>query len=314
MEWKYSLLSRTFNDIRLAPVLIITAGICWGMIGIFTRELSTFGFSSVQITGARCGITALCMIICLLAADRSKLKIHPKDIWMFIGTGIFSIVFFNICYFTSIQYLTLSMASLLLYTAPCFVMLMSLYLFHEKMSMQKGLALLLSLAGCAFTAGIVGGGVQNITCVGILIGLGSGFGYALYTIFARIAVKKYHPLTITAYTFIVAAVGILPFCNPGEMIMLAAGSPGILQNVLMLAILCTVIPYFLYTKGLKNVEAGKASVMAFVEPMIATLIGIFLFNEQMTLQNMAGVVLIFAAIVLLNLKIFPHEPREKKTG
>jgi len=311
MESTNTCLSRIFNDKRMGPVLIIIAGICWGMIGIFTRGLSASGFDSVQITGARCGITALFLVICLLPADRSKLKIHPKDIWMFIGTGVFSIVFFNICYFTSIQYLTLSMASLLLYTAPFFVMIFSLYLFNEKMSMQKGLALLLSLAGCVFTAGIIGGGVQNITGTGILIGLGSGFGYALYTIFGRIAVKKYHPITITAYTFIVASVCLLPFCNIGEMISLAAGDSGILPNVLILTVVCTIIPYFLYTKGLETVEAGKASVMAFVEPMMATLIGIFFFNELMTFQNMAGVVLIFAGIVLLNLKIFPHASREK---
>ena len=291
---------RTISDNRLAPFLIILAAVCWGTIGIFTRELQAAGFTSVQITAARCGVTALCMVTGLLLTDRDKLKIDPKDIWLFIGTGLMSIVFFNICYFTSIQYLTLSMASVLLYTAPFFVMLMSLFLFNERMTVQKGIALLLAFSGCVLTAGIIGGNVSGITEAGVIIGLGSGFGYALYTIFGRLALKKYHPVTITAYTFLVAALGILPFCDVGGMIRLSAGNPGILPYILILSIVCTVLPYFLYTKGLKHVEGGKASVMAFVEPMVATLIGIFLFHEQMTLLNMTGVVLIFAAIVLLN--------------
>ncbi len=109
---------RTISDNRLAPFLIILAAVCWGTIGIFTRELQGAGFTSVQITAARCGVTALCLVTGLLLTGRDKLKIDPKDIWLFIGTGLTSIVFFNICYFTSIQYLTLSMASVLLYTAP----------------------------------------------------------------------------------------------------------------------------------------------------------------------------------------------------
>ena len=294
---------RHLSDNRLAPFLIILAAVCWGTIGIFTRELQAEGFTSIQITAARCAVTALCLVTGLLLTDRDKLKIVPKDIWLFIGTGLMSIVFFNICYFTSIKYLTLSMASVLLYTAPFFVMLMSLFLFHEKMTIQKGIALILAFSGCVLTAGIIGGEVSSITEFGILIGLGSGFGYALYTIFGRLALKKYHPITITTYTFLVAAVGILPFCDAGKMIQLSMENTGVLPYILILSVVCTVLPYFLYTKGLKHVEGGKASVMAFVEPMVATLIGIFLFHEQMTLLNMTGVVLIFAAIVLLNSRI-----------
>ena len=314
MKYSNTIKSLPFNDKSAAPILIIIAGICWGMIGIFTRNLSAGGYSSLQITGARCGITAICLVVYLLLLDRTKLKINPKDIWIFIGTGICSIVFFNVCYFTTIQLLTLSMASVLLYTAPCFVMVMSLFLFHEKMSMQKGLALLLSFAGCILVVGVIGGGVQNLTFTGLLIGLGSGFGYALYTIFGRFAVKKYHPITITAYTFIVAAIGILPFCKVGEMITIASGNSDMLQNALILGIVCTIIPYFLYTQGLKHTEAGKASVMAFVEPLMATLVGIFVFNELLTFQNITGMVLIFAAIVLLNMKSKPHHQKDEKTG
>ena len=86
---------RRLSDKRLAPFLIILAAVCWGTIGIFTRELQAAGFTSVQITAARCAVTALCVVTALLLTDREKLKIAPKDIWLFIGTGLLSIVFFN---------------------------------------------------------------------------------------------------------------------------------------------------------------------------------------------------------------------------
>src|SRR5690554_4590866 len=87
----------------LAPVFVVLAGTCWGIIGLFSRNLSGGGLSSVQITTTRCVVTALFLILFLLFLDGEKLKIKLKDFWIFLGTGILSIAFFNICYFTTIR-------------------------------------------------------------------------------------------------------------------------------------------------------------------------------------------------------------------
>ena len=71
----------------------------------------------------------------------------------------------------------MSMASILLYTAPCFVMLMSATIFGEKITVQKAVALLIAFLGCVLTTGIVGNRSVTITTVGILTGIGSGIGY-----------------------------------------------------------------------------------------------------------------------------------------
>ena len=166
------------NDTKkYAPLLIIIAASSWGIIGIFSRNLANLGVNSIQITAFRCFITALCLLIYLLLKDKDKLKIDYKDSWYFIGTGIFSIMFFNICYFITIQLTTLSIASILLYTAPYFVIIMSSILFQEKITSKKAMALFLAFTGCVLTTGIVGG-KMNITTLGILTGLGSGIGYA----------------------------------------------------------------------------------------------------------------------------------------
>ena len=287
---------------RMAPLLVCLAGICWGVIGLFSRRLSSLGLNSLQITASRCLVTAVCLLLYLLIADRSKLRIRLRDLWMFLGTGLCSIVFFNVCYFLTIQQVTLSVASVLLYTAPCFVILFSRLLFREPLSLQKAAALVLALAGCILTAGISGFGDGQIGGMSILTGLGSGLGYALYSIFGRFALRRYSPVTVTTYTFLIAAVGILPFCEPSAMTeTIAAGGWSGLANVLLLGILCTLLPFALYTKGLQNMDTGKASVIAFVEPMVATLVGIFLFREPMTLQNIGGILLMFCSILLLNL-------------
>lgn len=96
---------------------------------------------------------------------------------------------------------SLSVAAVLLYTAPAFVMVLSYLLFHEKFTVRKSIALVLTFVGCVFVTGIIGSS-QTLSGKGILIGIGAGFGYALYSIFGRFALKKgYDSFTISFYTF-----------------------------------------------------------------------------------------------------------------
>lgn len=283
----------------LAPVLIAIAGFCWGIIGVFSKQLAAFGLSSVQITELRCVIAAISLIVCILITDKSKLKIHIKDIWIFVGTGIFSIAFFNICYFNAIEASNLSSAAILLYTAPFFVMIMSAIFFKEKLTAVKICALVIAFIGCALAVGVIGNS-EKITADGLIYGILSGFGYGLYSIFGRVALKKYHTLTVTAYTFIVASIGLLPFCGISEAALLISEKPDILLFAAMLGIISTLIPFLCYTKGLSMTDAGTASIIAYLEPLVATVCGMILFREEITVIKITGIALILISIIILN--------------
>lgn len=285
---------------RAAVAKILAAAAGWGIIGVFSRPLSDAGLNAVQITFVRSVIVALGMALYLLLTDRKQFQIHWKDIWMFLGTGLLSIVFFNICYFLTIERATLAAASILLYTAPCFVMLMSAVFFHEKVTVQKLAALVLAFAGCVLVSGFTGGQMSGSA---VLTGIGSGIGYALYSIFGSVALKKYQPFTVIFYTFLIASVGLVPFSAVTEIGAVMIGSGSVIASGLALGVLSTLLPFILYTGGLKELEAGKASVLAFAEPMIATIAGIVIFKEKVNMQNALGIILIFAAILLLNMRL-----------
>lgn len=288
------------NGSTAAVVKILAAGFGWGIIGIFSRPLSGAGLSAVQITAVRCVLVMLGMALYLFITDRSLFRIKLKDIWMFLGTGLCSIVFFNICYFLTIERSTLSVASILLYTAPCFVLLLSAFFFREKITIQKLSALVLAFGGCILVSGFTGG---QMSTAAILTGIGSGLGYALYSIFGSVALKKYHPFTVIFYTFFVASLGLLPFSHMGQIVVCVSAGTVTVLNALALGILSTLLPFIFYTDGLKEVEAGKASVLAFAEPMVATGAGIIVFKEALHLENTLGIILIFLAIILLNIPI-----------
>jgi len=279
---------------------IIIAGCLWGIISIFINILNAAGFDSMQCVALRTVFTALILLVYLLVSDRSKLKIRLKDIPFFIGTGIFSIVLFNYCYFESIELIGGStVPALLLYTAPIFVMIMSAIFFRERITKKKILALILTFAGLGFVTGAFTGG-SEIPVKALILGLGSGFGYALYSIFGKFLVDKYDAMTITFYTFVVAAAGAVPLSGVGAQIGLLA-APNTLLVAAGLALLSTVLPFLLYTKGLACVEAGRASVLATVEPFVAEIVGAVFFREQFTVSKIVGMLLIIGAILYLNM-------------
>lgn len=288
----------------LAPICIISAGALWGIIGLFSNPLSDMGLDSIQITELRCMVTAIVLVCIVFIKDKTLLKIKIADVWMFIGTGIISIVFFNVCYFISIQESSLAVACTLLYTGPCFVMIISCILFHEKFTTKKGISLLMAVIGCAFITGLIGSSsVPGIGSYALLVGLGSGLGYGLYSIFGHIALKKYNWLTVVTYTFSFAALTMLPFCRYGMIGNIIASDNKALLFIFFLGILSTLIPFLLYTKGLELMEAGKAAMFTFVEPLFATIISIAVFHEGFSLNHGIGMLLIISAITLLNVKI-----------
>lgn len=112
----------------------------------------------------------------------------------------------------------MSMATVPLYMSPVYVMLISLVLFHEKMRINKALALLLAVVGCALTSGI--GGIAGDS-TGVLLALASGFFYALYSFFSRYAIQKgLHAYTIVFYTFMFSTVGFCFLSDWGRSLIL----------------------------------------------------------------------------------------------
>ena len=286
---------------KFAPLLIILAACLWGTMGLFVRHLNTLGLQAMEIVEARSILAALILFPCTAVRDRKLLKIRPNNLWSLAGSGVLSIVFFNFCYFSTIARMNLSAAAILLYTSPIFVMLMSLLFFRERLTARKVLALVLAFSGCCLVSGIASA-TESLSLSGLLLGLGSGFGYALYSIFSRFSLNQGLPsLTITNYTFLFAAIGGAFFTDFRSIAAaVAANGPGLVVFLFLYCIVTTVLPYLLYTKGLEYVENGPASVMASVEPVVATLLGLLVFSERPTVSALIGMVLVLGALVLLS--------------
>lgn len=285
---------------KISLLYIICGAALWGFMGLFVRSINSAGFSSFDICFFRSIGTAVFLFIFLIIFNKNALKIHLKDIWCFMGSGFISIVFFNYCYFTTITKTSLSIAAVLLYTSPAFVIVLSAVIFNERITINRFTAVALAIAGCVCVSGIFNESSNNLSGFTLLVGIGAGLGYALYSIFSRIAINKgYSTMTITFYTFLIASMGTIPFLSTPHLCLRIAKHPDCIIPILGLIIIATVLPYMLYTTGLKNTTNTTASILACIEPMVATILGILLFNEALTLPDFIGIILILGASVFI---------------
>ena len=282
---------------RGAYASILAAAALWGIIGVWNRNLMAAGLSPTGIVVVRNFGGMLLLLAVFAVKDRSVFRMRREHVKYFFGTGIISVVLFTSCYFSCQKICSLAVASILLYTAPSFVVILSAMLWKEPVTKKKLLALALTLVGCACVCGVFDGGL-TVTFTGILLGLGAGFFYALYSIFGRYALAHYSSMTVTVWTFIFAGPASLVMLRPAEMrAVVTAPSAWLLAAGLV--VFSTVAPYILYTRGLARVESGKASIMASLEPVVAALAGVLIFGEPMGLLTLLGILCVLAGVYIL---------------
>ena len=269
-------------------------------MGLFVRRLNAAGLQALEVMELRVLVGLALAGAYLALFHRERLRVRVRDLWCFFGTGVCSLLFFSWCYFTGMSMASLSVMGVLLYTAPAFVMLMSALLFRERLSAVKLIALAMTFAGCCLVSGLGGG--TRLSGEALLLGLGAGFGYALYSIFSRFAINRgYDSWTITFYTFAFCAAGGIFLTDWRAIGGAVRADSSLWLWISMLGLLTAFLAYLLYTRGLEGMESSRASILASVEPAVATVVGVLVFHEPLSVMNAAGIALVLGGIAVLSL-------------
>lgn len=292
------------NTNKIYYLFPILSGITWGTAGFFVRTMTGWGMNTVTLLESRLWIAVIVLAVIILLWDRSKFKIKVKDLWVFGAASIIGTFGLNIFYNISINHLTLSFAAVLLGLAPVFVVLMAAPLFGERITLRKGVCTVAAVIGCALVSGILNSGTAISWSVpGIIIGVLSGFFYALYSIFSRMAMDRgYHALTVTFYSFIILTIVLAPFTDWSIMTDMFAADPLVNGSIMLAQSICvTVLPYIFYNIALNHMEAGMASVLGSAEPVAAMVFGIIIYHEIPSVISLTGLVVVLVALSVLSL-------------
>ena len=227
-----------------------------------------------------------------------KFRIPLKDLCLIMLVGLINGVVFNFLYFYTIINSRASIAVVLLYTSPVFVIILARIFFKEKITRYKAIALVLTVVGCLFVTGVIGEGYTPPP-VAILTGVLTGLSYALNNILTSAAVKKNDPQTVTMYTLLFSFLFLIPFSGWSSLTGLCRANPMILVVAFLMCLVTAVLAQYFFSVGLRLIESGKAAIYGATEPIVGSLVGIFIFHEESNFMKIAGIIMVIAAILLI---------------
>lgn len=289
-----------FSGDKIGYLMIFAAGCLWGTIGMFVKLLADAGAGTSLIAFMRLFMGFLILIpVMLHKGGISMFKIDKKGLGQCLMLGILSQALFNYSYNVSIESIGVATASILLYTAPVFVTVMSRFLFNENIGKIKIFALIINITGCFMM--VTGGNlsVLKISATGILFGALAGFLYSLVTIIGKIASDDTHPFTLVFYSFLFGCLALGIFTRPWESIKAVSGLK-FWTYALAYGLIPTVTSYLLYMGGLgKKLEISKVPVIASIEVVVATLMGVIVFKEYINYISVLGIIILLSSIIIM---------------
>lgn len=287
----------------LGLVLVGLAACSWGTTGSAMTLLAREGTSSPLLVGwARMAGAAPCL---LLATALLRPKPPVVGPWGFRETALTTVLggamaAYQICYFWAVPRTGVALTALLaICSAPLIIALGAAFFLRERLSALARLALLLAVAGTALLLA----GPRSLDRLpdgfvpGALSALGAGLSYAVYALTAKGLLARAAPLPLAAATFTLAAVLLTPvlLLERDVMSQLTAGW----TLLLYLGLVPTAIAYLLFSAGLKRVPATAAGIATLLEPLTASILGVFAFSERLGAWGWVGAALLLAALVLL---------------
>jgi len=295
----------------MAMGIVALASVLWGFIGLCTRSMYAGGLDSVQINGVRGILCAVILFFIIMLFDRGSLVIKKrKDILKMIFYGVMKFLM-DICYIQSLMEVSLALAGILLATDTYFMLFISLFLFKGGITPAKVLATFIGFFGLALLMNLFTN-PGEINAEGVLYGLGAGLFGALYSTGVKLSLNDgYKPNTVLFYIFLVGAVLFMLVIDVPVTFSVAFGTPNMLFDSLILTFLLTLVPYYLYAKGMESLEPITVLILAFLEAVTSAVVGVIMFSEPMDALNVLGIAMVLGSILLMNINLARYSRRRK---
>lgn len=271
----------------------------FGFIPLFTIPIMRQGMEFWSVLLYRF-LFAMLGLAGILLLDKQSFRIRKQEILPLLLLAFFydsSAVFL----FWGYQFMASGVATTIHFMYPVLTTLIMMVFFHEKKSLWRMGAITLALSGVFFLS--YGDGTESMSELGIFIVLLSALGYALYLItISQLKKLDMKGLKMTFYVFLFGGLLLFIGTEIGGAGLQAIPDRSALGNLVMLALVPTVISNLALVRALKNIGSTLTSVLGAMEPVTAVCVGIFLFGEPFTGSIALGISLIILAVIVIILK------------
>lgn len=295
---------------------MLTAACLWASLGLFYRVLADgFGLERGVIVAYRAGIASLALFVTLALVRPQMLVVRRRDWPYFLLFGSVGVAAFFLVYIQAITSGPLAVAAVLLYTAPVWITIWAALRQGERLTRRKVIALSLALLGCALVANLFDRANLNVNGIALVWGVLSGIAYAAYSLWSAEGTRRGYPVwTVVVYSLGIGAI-VLFAAQPLNEVLKPMRMPASWPWLLGVSLGPSLLAQTCFTFGLTYIRTSTASILATIEPVVAALIGwlIIVPPEPLDVRQIAGGVLVLAAVIILTRPVTEGAPRIART-
>lgn len=284
---------------QFSTSFVVLAALFWGLSGGIGGLLISDGWDPYTVSFYRGAVGLLFVIIWLALRPRDYGLTTPR-LWFWstiAGLGVAGNFAF---YFVSVSEGSVAVAATLMYSAPVFVYLVSFALKLEKSTPLKWMAVATVMIGIVLLTQIYDIDTGGVTLFGVIAGLLAGLSYAVFIFGFKYAAPHGSPQAILTIVFMVL-VATLIWPSDNEQVVAVLTTPD-WYLFAILGVLGAGLSFIIYIIGLRFTAPAVASVVAMIEPVTASLFGVFILSESLTGLQLLGMGIILVTVTALSVK------------
>lgn len=276
-------------------LFIIISAISFGIMPILAK-LSYKGGSNTYTTLFLRFFFAAIMVLWYVKSKGISIKLTKKQIILVLIIGVFGYTLTSTSLFMAYNYISVGMASMILYVYPAIVTILSYVFYKEKISARKAISLIISLAGIYV---LIDMGSVSFNFKGIMLACLAAVLYSLYVLGSSLKeIKAINSYVLTFY--IACASTVIMF-----IVSISTGKLNLhisfygLVAILLLAFISTVVALMAFLEGVRIIGPSKASIFSTLEPIVGLILGILILKEPVSARIIVGSIMIVVSIVIL---------------
>jgi drug/metabolite transporter (DMT)-like permease len=299
---------RPDDRVGLGYLMVAVAAILFALNGVVSKVTLSSDLTSLELTQIRATGAAIGLLAFLLLFARRRLRVGRRELAFLVVFGITGVAFVQWLYFVAIEHLPVGIALLIQFIAPLFIALFAWLVYHEHIRRRIWLALVLCITGLAVVVELWSG--VAFDTVGITAALGGSLALTTYVLMAERERRHRDPVSLSFYGFLFAALfwavvqplWQFPWSTLGDSISLQGRFEDQTAPVWLLVgfviVVGTMITFSLLTGALRHISATRASIVATLEPVLATVFAWVWLEETFGAAQLVGGAVVLAGIFI----------------
>ncbi len=266
------------------------------------------------LTSFRIVLSGLAMVPIYLCMTRPS-RLDRKDIWNFLVLGFFGVLVNRGLFIMGLDYTTAGHSALIVAAGPVLILVLARMHGLEGVTWPKVSGMALCVIGVVVLVGGDAIHLHSDTWVGDLITLAGTIGFSVYTVLAKKVALQYDTISMNTFCNLAGAILVLPLAVH-QGIHLQWSSVGWIgwTGLAYMVLVSSVAAYLIYFWALRHVNASRLAMFTYVEPPLATLLGVILLGEKLTSMLLLGGGLILAGVYLAEFAVGSAEAPADTAG